>query len=97
VAISLVLDVRDEFTSALRPVGAPPLRVALETGLCDRVDGFVAEVAHEVAANDGELALALIRPALAPLHLPEDLSDIRFVHALDVVWPAAGLLDTVLS
>jgi hypothetical protein len=83
VASPLVLDVRDKLAWALGPVGAPPLRIALQVGLTDRIHGFLAEVPHEVPADHRGLALALVGPAFAPLHLAQDLRDVLLSHTLE--------------
>ncbi len=75
MAVTLVLNMRDQLARTFGPVGAPPFRVALQIRLGDRVDGLLAEVANEVAANHGGLALALVGSALASFHLTEDLRD----------------------
>ena len=82
---ALVLDVGDEFAWALCPVGAPPLRVALQVRVRDGINGLGAEVADEEAPNHRGLALALIRPTFTPLHLAMNLRDELLSYGLKAV------------
>jgi hypothetical protein len=76
---------RDELARPLGPVGAPPLRVALQICVCDRINRFGAKVADEEAPNHRGLAFALIRPPLASLHLTQDLRDVLLGYGLKAV------------
>src|SRR5438067_1307985 len=85
MAVTLILDMCDELAGPLGPIGAPPFRVTLQIRLGDRVDWLLAEVADEVAANHGGLALALVRSTFAAFHLTQDLRDVGLSHALEGV------------
>ncbi len=73
----------DELARTLGPVGAPPLRIALQIGLTDGIHRLLTKVPDEVPADHGGLALALVSPAFAPLHLAQDLPDVLLGHAFE--------------